>query len=129
MRTMSATHEQERLSIADLIERRRLEHHESLSQIARRAGLSKGYLSMLQHRATMPRTQTIKALARGLGTTERAIRDAAMIGLDMVVEDVETSDARTQALVASFAELDDRDLAMLQQIVETMLRNRDIPRD
>lgn len=120
MGTMSDEHVE--LTLADLIERRREEHGESYGQIAKRAGISKPYIYKLatQPVTAIPRPATIAALARGLRTTERAIRLAALVSTNMNLVAVENADPRVESIVASLEELDSRDLRVIEQMIATL---------
>lgn len=113
---------QERVTLAELIERRRTEHSESYADIATRAGISKPYIYKLatQPMTAVPRPATITALARGLQTTERAIRYAALVSANLLETSVETADPRVDAIVASLAELDARDLQVVENLVSSL---------
>lgn len=109
--------------LASLIERRRREHNESYGDIAKRAGVSKPYIYKLATTdgpTGMPRAATITALARGLQTTEDAVRDAALISAEMVTQSLTTRDPRVEAIVASLEGLDDRDLLVVQRLVDSL---------
>ena len=110
------------VDLAHLIERRRREHNESYATIARRAGLSKPYIYKLATHGDlgMPRTATITCLARGLATTEEAVRQAALVSARLVTKKVPTRDPRVDSIVASLEELDDRDLLAVERLVESL---------
>lgn len=114
--------EREDLTLADLIERRRSEHGESYGQIAKRAGISKPYIYKLatQPVTAIPRPKTIEALARGLRTTERAIRLAALVSTNMNLTTVDNPDPRVESIVASLEDLDARDLRVIEQMIATL---------
>lgn len=108
--------------LATLIERRRHEHDESYADIARRAGLSKPYIYKLATHDSvgMPRAETITALARGLRTTEDAVREAALESANLVTRRVPSRDPRVDSIVASLEGLGDRDLAVVERLVESL---------
>ena len=114
--------------LAELIERRRQEHGESYGDIAKRAGISKPYVYKLatQPVTAIPRPRTIAALARGLGTTERVIRQAALVSTHMQTANVEVPDPRLEGIVASLDELSDRDLRVVEQMIETLRRDENL---
>lgn len=112
----------EDLDLAALIERRRSEHSESYGEIARRAGISKPYVYKLatQPITAVPRPATIAALARGLCTTERVIRQAALVSTHMLETTVELADPRLDAIVTSLEDLSERDLRVVERMIATL---------
>jgi transcriptional regulator with XRE-family HTH domain len=105
--------------LAEVIEMHRERTADSYADIASKTGLSKGAIHRLATAELdhVPRPDTIRALARGMGVPESVIRDAALASVGLIVTPTEGRDSRYDALYATFTELDEHD----QQVAEDFL--------